>query len=51
MYVYIYTDVGVVYPHTSSVPSSRDLRRSESVRPEKLNTHSAVALAAGIARN
>jgi hypothetical protein len=36
---------------TSSVPSSRDLRRSESVRPAKLNTRSAVALAAGIARN
>ena len=35
----------------SSVPSSRDLRRSESVRPAKLNTRSAVALAAGIARN
>jgi len=35
----------------SSVPSSRDLRRSESVRPAKLNTSSAVALAAGIARN
>ncbi len=35
----------------SSVPSSRDLLRSESVRPAKLNTRSAVALAAGIVRN
>ena len=34
----------------SSVPSRRDLRRSESVRPAKLNTRSAVALAAGIVR-
>ena len=30
----------------SSVPSSKDSRRSESVRPAKLNTRSAVALAA-----
>ncbi len=35
----------------SSVPSSRDLRRSESVNPGKLNTRSAVALTAGIVRN
>jgi hypothetical protein len=31
----------------SRVPSSRDLHRSESVRPVKLNTRSAVALVAG----
>ncbi len=35
----------------SSVPSSRNLRMPESVRPAKLNTRSAVALAAGIDRN
>jgi hypothetical protein len=35
----------------STVPSSRDLLRSESVSPAKLNTRSAVALTAGIARN
>jgi hypothetical protein len=32
-------------------PSRKDFRRSESVRPAKLNTRSAVALVAAIARN
>ncbi len=36
---------------TSNVPSSRDFPRSESVRPEKLNTRSAVPLISGIVRN
>ena len=36
---------------TSSVPSRRDLRRSESVRPTKQNTRSPLALAAGFDRN
>ena len=35
----------------SSVPSCRDLHRSESVIPSELNTRSVVTLVAGIARN
>ena len=35
----------------SSVLSSRDLWRSESVRPVKLNTRSVVTLSGGIVRN
>jgi hypothetical protein len=37
----------VTHMIASNVPSSRDLRRSESVRPAKLNTHSTVELATG----
>ena len=35
----------------SIAPSNRDLHRSESVRPVKLNTRSSVVLASGITRN
>ena len=44
-------DLHLAHMIASSVPSSKDLSRSESVRPTKQNTRSSVALAVGISRN